>query len=50
MCQSQKMAKHTQIICRQIADELFVFDHFVKLVLKQLNTPKFFDVMFQAKK
>ena len=31
------MTKHTQTICRQIADELSVFDHFVKLALKGLK-------------
>ena len=31
------MVKHTQTICRQFADELGVFDHFVGLVLKRLN-------------
>ena len=32
------MAKHTQTICRQIADELLsVFDHFVELTLKGLR-------------
>ena len=30
------MVKHTQTICHQIADELSVFDHFVKLALKGL--------------
>ena len=30
---SCKMVKHTQTIRRQIADELIVFDHFVKLAL-----------------
>ena len=30
------MVKPTQTICRQIADELFEFDHFVKLALKRL--------------
>ena len=30
------MAKHTQTIRWQIADELSVFDHFVKLALKGL--------------
>ena len=30
------MVKHTQTICRQIADELNVFDHFVGLGLKGL--------------
>ena len=28
------MGKHTQTIRRQIADELFEFDHFVGLALK----------------
>ena len=28
------MGKHTQTIRREIADELFVFDHFVGLALK----------------
>ena len=32
------MVKHTQTIRRQIADELFEFDHFVKLALKGLRT------------
>ena len=31
------MVKHTQTICQQFADKLFVFDHFVKLALKGLN-------------
>ena len=31
------MAKYTQTIRRQIADELFVFGHFVNLVLKGLT-------------
>ena len=31
------MVKHTQAIRRQFADELFVFEHFVKLVLKGLK-------------
>ena len=31
------MVKHTQTIRRQIADELFVLDHFVKLELKGLK-------------
>ena len=30
------MVKHTETIRRQIADELFVFDHLVKLALKGL--------------
>ena len=34
------MIKHTQTIRRQIADELSVFDHFVKLALKELITDK----------
>ena len=34
------MAKHTQTICRQIADELFeCFDHFLGLALNRLNIP-----------
>ena len=35
--QPHKIVKHTQTICRQFADELGVFDHFVGLVLKRLN-------------
>ena len=31
------MVKHTQTICRQIADELFECDHFVGLTLKGLT-------------
>ena len=31
------MVKHTQTIRRQIADELFVFDHFSGLALKGLR-------------
>ena len=31
------MVKHTQTIRWQIADELFVFDHFVGLALKELR-------------
>ena len=35
------MIKHAQTIRRQTADELFEFDHFVKLALKGLsNTQK----------
>ena len=35
------MAKHTQTIRRQIADELFeFFDHFLKLALKGLRINK----------
>ena len=37
MRQFHKMVKHTQTICRQIADELSVFRHFVGLALKGLN-------------
>ena len=34
-CQPHKMVKHTQIIRRQFADDLFsVFDHFMGLALK----------------
>ena len=35
-CQPHKMIKHTQTIRRQIAVELFEFDHFVELALKGL--------------
>ena len=35
--QFHKMAKHTQTIRRQFADELFKFDHFVGLALKGLR-------------
>ena len=39
--QSHKMAKHTQTICRQIADKLFqLFGHFVNLVLIGLKSTK----------
>ena len=31
------MVKHTQTIRRQLADKLGVFDHFVGLLLKELN-------------
>ena len=31
------MVKHTHTIRQQFADELFVFDHFVKLALKRLT-------------
>ena len=31
------MVKHTKTICRQIADDLSVFDHFVGLALKGLT-------------
>ena len=31
------MIKHTQTICRQFADKLSVFDHFVGLALKGLK-------------
>ena len=36
------MVKHTQTIRRQSADELSVFDHFVKLALKGLTQGEFF--------
>ena len=36
------MVKHTQTIRRQIADELFEFDSFVKLALKELTDATFF--------
>ena len=31
------MVKHNQTVRWQIAEELFVFDHFVGLALKELN-------------
>ena len=36
--QPHKMVRHTQTIRRQIFDKLSVFDHFVELALKGLNT------------
>ena len=39
MCQFHKIVKHSLTIRRQIANELFdVFEHFVRLVLKRLNS------------
>ena len=32
------MVRHTQTICRQTANELSVFDYFVALALKGLNS------------
>ena len=44
MRQPHKMVKHTQTICRQIADELFecVFDHFAGLELNGLKAGNYF--------
>ena len=35
--QPHRMVKHTQTIRQDIPHELFVFDHFVRLVLKELR-------------